>query len=439
MGVTDSKPNTLMHASELVRHPTVYIYNTTPWASQLSQIFSAGAKNKQLLTEWAFGRQLSTRRGKLTLFRSTDTWAASKMLLYRLIHQEPQRQTRDPAVADLFIIPLTVEVPEFAPAVMDQTHGSLVDAACDHLLHSDLQLAYPHLTRATANRHLVVAAGHTILIEHCVANKNGELYLRPPSVELLERMRWYTHDQQSLYDNAWPTAASFAPGGHFSTALIPGAALAGGMTQTTPFPSGAVTSVAGLHALRALPSPRKVTLAFIGSVRGSGSRRAVRAALSTQCRRHGAPDCVMLPLQQDRGISDIEVAAFHLKQSSTFCAEPSGDNELRRGLADALLCGCIPVVFLDDAQLRRLWPMHMHGWRRDAIVVLQPSLVANNRGIDGIDVVRYLKSLPAHRVERMRSTILRNAHRIAYLSDLNRTGDDAIDVALKGFAFGLPG
>jgi len=39
----------------------------------------------------------------------------------------------------------------------------------------------------------------------------------------------------------------------------------------------------------------------------------------------------------------------------------------------------------------------------------------------------------------MRSTILRNAHRIAYLSDLNRTGDDAIDVALKGFAFGLPG
>ena len=38
-------------------------------------------------------------------------------------------------------------------------------------------------------------------------------------------------------------------------------------------------------------------------------------------------------------------AAYALKRQSVFCAEPGGHNRIRKGIADALLCGCIPVIF----------------------------------------------------------------------------------------------
>ena len=57
----------------------------------------------------------------------------------------------------------------------------------------------------------------------------------------------------------------------------------------------------------------------------------------------------------------------------------------------------------------------------------------------GIDVIEMLASIPTEQVVAMQQSIAKNAHRLAFLHERQYDGDDAIDVLLKGMAFGLPG
>ena len=100
-----------------------------------------------------------------------------------------------------------------------------------------------------------------------------------------------------------------------------------------------------------------------------------------------------------------------------------------------MLCGCIPVLFLRPTEVRRLWPLHWFGWRNESTVVVRPEAVLEG----GIDVIEMLASIPTEQVVAMQQSIAKNAHRLAFLHERQYDGDDAIDVLLKGMAFGLPG
>jgi hypothetical protein len=76
---------------------------------------------------------------------------------------------------------------------------------------------------------------------------------------------------------------------------------------------------------------------------------------------------------------------------------------------------------------------------RASLVNTPPLGDTPNCAAPGIDVIAMLASIPTEQVVAMQQSIAKNAHRLAYLHERQYDGDDAIDVLLKGMAFGLPG
>lgn len=108
-------------------------------------------------------------------------------------------------------------------------------------------------------------------------------------------------------------------------------------------------------------------------------------------------------------------AAAKLYWDSVFCLMPSGDSATRKATIDALLLGCIPVVF-HRTQLNQ-WLWHWGSWVANASVFIEAGQVVANI----TDVIAVLGSLPAERVKAMQQILAENAHRMHY----TLTGDDS--------------
>ena len=91
-----------------------------------------------------------------------------------------------------------------------------------------------------------------------------------------------------------------------------------------------------------------------------------------------------------------------------FCLQPGGDTVSRKSILDALLLGCIPVLFHVGQRLQ--WPWHWREWVNDATVLFDADDVLSGR----LDVPEALRAVPAARVAQMRATIARYAHRMQY-------------------------
>ena len=330
----------------------------------------------------------------------------------------------DPSIADLFIIPLVPSRPTYdATSTYAPDFKGEVAGMCNHLFHDEIGLSYAHLTQATARSHLVAAVDYTPILAFCAMS--GNYATRPRSHRLLQRMPWIIHEDFENADRAPHRHYSFAPG-------LPGTN--GGMAINMPFPSGAVHERSALTRLASLPRPFLVS--FTGSLNGSPENRQLRVAISRQCRKHGEPTCRMNRIAQGLALdSDGASALMDMKRQSVFCAEPGGHNRIRKGVIDAALCGCIPVLFLRADEMRRLWPLHWFGWRNETTVTLRAEDVTSGE----LDVVAWLRQVPRERIAAMQRTLAENAQRLAYLVDRDYEGDDAMDVLLKGLAFGLPG
>lgn len=402
------------HASDLVPHPKIFVYNSTPDATRLFQFVSAQGEAE--LINWAFGSSITST------MRATDTWATASILIYRLV-RNPSWRTSDPAKADLFIIPVLPRHPTYQTADTDPSDfKDAVKHTCDHLFLDDLQQHYEHLNEETARAHIVTAVEYTPILAFCAMH--GGYAMRPRSLRLLQRMRWFIHEDFEPSRSAPVRHYSLSPG-------LPGTMSA--MAVTIPFPSG----VANHRETLAQMSHRRrpYLLSFSGSGSGSPENRLLRQAISRQCRRHGSPSCMsgrVVPGMEMA--SDSIVRIYQLKQSSTFCAEPGGHNRIRKGVADAVLSGCIPIVFLRPQHARRFWPWHLFGWRNQSMLTLHPETFVSR----GTDLVAMLQAIPAVQVQAMQRSLFANARRIAYLVN-QAEGDDALSIALKGMAFGLPG
>jgi hypothetical protein len=422
------------HASELVPHPRIFIYNN----SLLTRFLAT--QSQEALREWAFGRRL--RDGMW----GTDTWATANILIYKL-QLHPEWITQDASLADLFVMPLVPRRPTYGAAVGFAADVKVeVSESCRHLFHDPLDQTYAHLTEDTARSHLFAAVDYTPILAFCAMS--GTFGARPRSHRLLQRMRWLVHEEFEPADRAPHRYYSFSPG-------LPGTP--GAMALNVPFPSGAAHERAQLP--RGPPSDRPYLVSYSGSLSGSPENRRLRTTIARQCRAHEglgsdgsggggssrgsrsssgvAPrGCHMHRISPGLALdSDGAVDLLNTKRRSVFCAEPGGHNRIRKGVVDAVLCGCIPVLFLRPTEVRRLWPLHWFGWRNESTVVVRPEAVLEG----GIDVIAMLASIPTEQVVAMQQSIAKNAHRLAYLHERQYDGDDAIDVLLKGMAFGLPG
>ena len=118
---------------------------------------------------------------------------------------------------------------------------------------------------------------------------------------------------------------------------------------------------------------------------------------------------------------------------STFCLSPPGDTFTRRGFWDALLVGCIPVVFDDRS---RHWPTFFESGGAQAVSALIPvaQFAANTSALG--DTLRSMLPL----VPAMREAIAQQATGFQWaFSDLDEqdhaaVGPDALDLALYRLA-----
>ena len=406
-------------ASAAVRPPRVFLYKNP----HLEAFFKA--RSEAEAADWAFGKPIGDG------YRATDTWALSAMLLYKLHYLRRGWLTERAEEADLFLIPLLPRKPSYGTAAKYGDDFRFETAGmCDHLYKEDLAAAYAHLTPESAARHVVVAVDYTPILGFCSLH-GGAYGARPTSFKLLRRMRWMAHEDFGL-------AEVPAPASYFSHAHVSSGAHGGGLAINAPFPS-AVHSVTDLQ--RFVRSERRLLLGFAGSLNGSPTGKALRVSIAEQCRFAGEPACGIIEIKPGQSLgSEAIVDVYAHMRNATFCAEPGGHNKIRKGVVDAVLNGCIPIVFLEADELRKLWPHHLFGWR-DAIVNLRPSEVlgANGEAKPSFDLIAHLRAIPASRVEAMQRLIAEHGRRLAYLSSGAYEGEDAADILLKGLAFGLPG
>ena len=111
----------------------------------------------------------------------------------------------------------------------------------------------------------------------------------------------------------------------------------------------------------------------------------------------------------------------------------SGDSVTRKAVVDALLLGCIPVLFHPGQAVQ--WPWHWAAWNRNATVMLSADSVIAGR----LNPLEVLEAFPPSEISAMRGIIAREAHAMHYaatdssaLDHLLPAPHDAFDLALRG-------
>jgi len=209
------------------------------------------------------------------------------------------------------------------------------------------------------------------------------------------------------------------------------------------------------------PHNRTVLMSFSGSLQGSTEGAAIRRLLARACTAANDPRvCTAIVADkkafQNGDVGDDQVvphelahlsaaarqmrAVLQLKQRSIFCLEPFGMARVRKGIIDALLCGCIPIIFNTHTEFERLWPLHFASWGSGASIRIEPQALLSGH----IALIPLLRSVhtsagwadgpawgrPSHAVRQMQAAIARHAHRLVYSLD-NEYEGDAADLVIR--------
>ena len=124
---------------------------------------------------------------------------------------------------------------------------------------------------------------------------------------------------------------------------------------------------------------------------------------------------------------------------SEFCLTPSGDTPTRRGFVEALLLGCVPVVFHDLTRSAYPWYLSPAEVNETTVLLDADSLGGGRMALLEPRLRRLKPRLPA-----MRAAIARVATRLQWATaDLTEAehaalGPDALDVALWGISTSQP-
>ena len=116
-----------------------------------------------------------------------------------------------------------------------------------------------------------------------------------------------------------------------------------------------------------------------------------------------------------------------IHRSATFCFEPGGDSPYRKGFYDAMLAGCIPVIFSLQNELVAPWFVP-----RGVAVRLSERKYGNGT-FKALDVLR---SIAPEEIRRRQSILREHGHRLQYAVDDNGDEPDAVETLFVG-ALGL--
>jgi len=162
----------------------------------------------------------------------------------------------------------------------------------------------------------------------------------------------------------------------------------------------------------------------------------VRRALVSECRT--AMDCIgssrnaarrFGPLSdrpKGRGTvvdSDLQPnASFAAHNHSVFCLEPFGDTFSRKGYFEALLLGCIPVLFGS----RTGWDQLVGYGDQSQLAVLVPMDKVTSAG-----VLEYLRAISAQERATLHANVLRARGQMQYAMHPGTPNGDALEIALR--------
>ena len=162
-----------------------------------------------------------------------------------------------------------------------------------------------------------------------------------------------------------------------------------------------------------LPTRRRDSplVAYTAGSRRIGEAALLRAALKRSC-INGRPWCdTRAPEAQGAGLGEQDFSGISaLYYAATYCLQPIGDTISRKGMVDALLLGCIPVLF-HPGQLQQ-WGWFWGAWVTNATVLFNMTEVISG----AVDVVQQLRGIAPARVAAMRETISRRAHAFQWSS-----------------------
>jgi hypothetical protein len=162
-----------------------------------------------------------------------------------------------------------------------------------------------------------------------------------------------------------------------------------------------------------LPTRRRDSplVAYTAGSRRIGEAALLRAALKRSC-INGRPWCDnRAPEAQGAGLGEQDFSGISaLYYAATYCLQPIGDTISRKGMVDALLLGCIPVLF-HPGQLQQ-WGWFWGAWVTNATVLFNMTEVISG----AVDVVQQLRGIAPARVAAMRETISRRAHAFQWSS-----------------------
>jgi len=124
---------------------------------------------------------------------------------------------------------------------------------------------------------------------------------------------------------------------------------------------------------------------------------------------------------------DHKCGFAEIHRSAIFCFEPGGDSPYRKGFYDAMLAGCIPVIFSLQNELVAPWFVP-----KGVAVRLSESAYTNGT-FKALDVLR---SIAPEEIRRRQSILREHGHRLQYAVDDNGDEPDAVETLFVG-ALGL--
>lgn len=164
---------------------------------------------------------------------------------------------------------------------------------------------------------------------------------------------------------------------------------------------------------------RDILCLFIGSVQTKNiAANAVRRALRTQCNNTRHPSynsnnnnntCIWHSTSHScNGVVDA-VEPMRLFKRAKFCLTPPGDTVTRKSLFDALVAGCIPVIFAKATISQYVW-FFSEQEIEDVAVYIPVSSVMTGQ----MDVMLFLSAMSDRDVRRKQLAIERIAPRLQY-------------------------
>mmetsp|Transcript_26084 Transcript_26084/g.81206 ORF Transcript_26084/g.81206 Transcript_26084/m.81206 type:complete len:359 (-) Transcript_26084:106-1182(-) len=339
------------------------------------------------------------------------------LVLWRLATSERCGAVADPNEADLFLVPTWPAAKGLA--AWDRACASDANGAVKHL---------KFLNERTAHRHFfVVGKGHAVPKGVCF-----RWWARPRG--LLRRATRFAYSDQ--YGSGGPMS-SYGPA--FLDDPAEAARLQGDRVlddgghvphlYSIPYP-------ANVHAIRGLATPaawnrsagaRPAVASYLASPR-PGPYAVIREPLSRACEAAGNGACARadphgIKSKHFCGLRGTTMAAF-------FCLQPGGDSPYRKGFFDAVVSGCVPVVF--SQQLYRVAPWHRGIEALPGVPRAHHAIVFDGRKVlDGeVDVFSELAKLPAERVAALRRAARRAAPFQQYAVD-DDFRMDAFEIILR--------